>query len=353
MSVSGPTPLTYASSGVDIDAGEEAVRRIKRMVESTHGPEVPSGIGGFGGLFAPGLTGLVEPVLVSGTDSVGSKLKLAFAGGRHNTVGIDAVAMCVNDIICSGARPLFFLDYIGIGRLEPGVVEQIVEGVVEGCRRARCALLGGEMAELPSIYAEGEYDLVGFAVGLADRPRLVTGEAAQPGDALIGLASSGLHSNGYSLSRHVVLDVAGLALDDELPGTGRSVLDELLEPTAIYVPEVTALLEAVPVHGLANITGGGLAGNVHRALRDGLVARIEGGLWPVPPVFRFIAEAGPVDRSEMLRTFNMGVGMVVVTAAERADEAIVALAGVGRAAWRIGTVAAHDGPAATVAEGEC
>jgi len=347
------TPLTYAASGVDIDAGEEAVRRIKRMVESTHGPEVLSGIGGFGGLFAPDLSGVAEPVFVSGTDSVGSKLRLAFAGGRHNTVGIDAVAMCVNDIICSGARPLFFLDYIGIGRLEPGVVERIVEGVVEGCRRAGCPLLGGEMAELPSIYAEGEYDLAGFAVGLADRSRLITGEAAQPGDALVGIASSGLHSNGYSLSRQVVLQVARLSLDDELPGTGRSVLDEMLEPTAIYVSEVRALLEAVPVHGLANITGGGLPDNAHRALRDGLVARVDGGSWPVPAVFRFIADAGPVDGAEMLRTFNMGVGMVAVVPQEAAEAAVAAVRKLGRAAWRIGAVAAHDGPARTVVEGVC
>ena len=224
--------LTYAHAGVNIEAGEEAVRRIARTVASTHGPEVLAGVGGFGGLYQPDLTGIVTPVLVSATDGVGTKLKVAYAAGVHDTVGIDNVAMNVNDILCQGARPLFFLDYIGVGTLEPGTVERIVAGVAEGCRRAECALLGGEMAELPGIYAEGEYDLAGFAVGIADRERLITGERVEAGDALIGLPSSGLHSNGYALARRAVFGQRA-RIGDELPGCGRTVAEELPEPTRI------------------------------------------------------------------------------------------------------------------------
>lgn len=346
-----PPGLTYAHAGVNIEAGEEAVRRIARTVASTHGPEVLAGVGGFGGLYQPDLTGIVTPVLVSATDGVGTKLKVAYAAGVHDTVGIDNVAMNVNDILCQGARPLFFLDYIGVGTLEPGTVERIVAGVAEGCRRAECALLGGEMAELPGIYAEGEYDLAGFAVGIADRERLITGERVEAGDALIGLPSSGLHSNGYALARRAVFGSAGLSIGDELPGCGRTVAEELLEPTRIYVRPVLDLMARVPVKGLAHITGGGLPGNVNRALRHGMRAVVRGGSWNVPPIFRFIAEAGPVEEAEMLRTFNLGLGMVAVVSAEAVNAAIECLGRGGIQAQVVGEVEAWDGPASVRIEG--
>jgi phosphoribosylformylglycinamidine cyclo-ligase len=336
---------------VDVEAGEEAVRRIRDAVASTHGPEVLKGIGGFGGLFQPDLTGLAQPVLVSATDGVGTKLKVAVAAGIHDTVGIDNVAMNVNDILCQGARPLLFLDYIGVGSLEPGVVESIVAGVAEGCRQAGCALVGGEMAELPGIYSEGEYDLVGFAVGIADRDRLITGDAVDPGDVLIGLASSGLHSNGYSLARRVVFEAAGLTLADEMPGCGGTVADLLLEPTRIYVRAVLELMDEVTIKGLAHITGGGLPGNVGRALPEGTCAVIRGGAWEVPPIFRFLSEAGPVEQDEMLRTFNMGLGMVAVVDAEASGRALDGLARRGIPAWTIGAIEATEGPATVRVEG--
>lgn len=347
----GSGGLTYAQAGVSIEAGEEAVRRIAQIVATTHGPEVLRGIGGFGGLFEPNLSCISQPVLVSATDGVGTKLKVAYAAGVHDTVGIDNVAMNVNDILCQGARPLFFLDYIGVGTLEPGTVERIVAGVAEGCRRAQCALLGGEMAELPGIYAEGEYDLAGFAVGIVDRQKLITGDSIQPGDVLIGLASSGLHSNGYALARRVVFEVAGLLLQDTLPGTGRTVAEELLEPTRIYVRPVLALMERVTVKGLAHITGGGLPGNVHRALPVGTCAVVHAGTWHVPSIFRFIAEAGPVDEGEMLRTFNMGLGMVAVVAPAEVPLALETLGEWGVEAMVVGEVAPRDGPASVCVEG--
>jgi phosphoribosylformylglycinamidine cyclo-ligase len=330
--------LTYSEAGVDLEAADDAVRRISDLVARTHGPEVLSGIGGFGGVFAPRLSDTPDPVLVAGADSVGSKLKVAFAAGRHDTVGIDAVAMCVNDVLCQGAMPLFFLDYIGIGKLEPGVVERIVSGVAEGCRQAECALLGGETAELPGLYSEGEYDLAGFAVGMVARQRLIDGSRVRAGDRLIGLASSGLHSNGYALARRVVFDVAGLGPDDLLPGAGGTVADVLLEPTRIYVAAVRRLMDAVPVVGLAHITGGGLPGNVPRAFGPELAARVEAGAWDVPPVFRFLAEAGPVAEEEMLRTFNVGLGMVAVVPDGAEGDACSALAEAGVDAAVVGAV---------------
>ncbi len=343
--------VTYAESGVDIAAGEEAVERIRGLVSATHGPEVLEGIGGFGSLFAPDLSKTPQPVLVSGTDSVGTKLKVAFLAAKHDTVGVDCVAMSVNDVLCQGARPLFFLDYIGIGVLAPGVAEDLVRGVAEGCRQAQCALVGGEMAELPGIYSEGEYDLVGFAVGVVDRSTIVNGRSVKPGQALIGLASSGLHSNGYSLARKVVLEIAGLGVGDPLPGCGRTVGEEMLEPTRLYTKPVMALLDAMPVHGLAHITGGGLTGNVPRCLPDGVDARIEIGSWPVPPIFDFIARTGPVAEAEMFHVFNMGVGLAAVVDADRADQAVAVAGEAGVQAFRIGEVVAADGPARVQLEG--
>lgn len=340
-----PRPLTYAASGVDIEAGDEAVRRIRGMVARTHGPEVLGGIGSFGGLYALGGHGLTDPVLVSGTDGVGTKLRVAFLADRHDTIGIDGVAMCVNDVLCQGARPLFFLDYVGTGALVPGRIEQIVSGVVAGCEQAGCALVGGETAELPGIYGPGEYDLVGFTVGIVDRSRMLDATLARPGDVLIGMLSSGLHSNGYSLARKVVFDVAGLGIGDQLPGCGGTVADVLLEPTRIYVRPVVELLARHEVHGLAHITGGGLPGNVNRALPADTEAVIDLTAWTAPPVFQFLAEHGPVERDEMLRTFNMGIGMVAVLPRPEVAGALALLSEHGVACAEIGVVRSGSGPA--------
>src|SRR5215470_4390338 len=266
-------PLTYREAGVDIDAGDEAVRRIAPLARATTRPEVLGGVGAFAA-FVRLPPGLVEPVLVSSTDGVGSKLKIAFLTDRHTTVGIDLVAMGVNDVLVHGAEPLYFLDYIGVARVDPARIEAVVTGVAEGCRRAGCALVGGETAELPDLYHPGEYDLAGFAVGVVERARIVNGRAVKAGDRVLGLASSGLHSNGYSLARRIVFDVLGLKAEATLPGTGRSVADELLEPTRIYAAAVKSLLEAVPVAAMAHITGGGLVGNVPRVLPEGCRAVI-------------------------------------------------------------------------------
>lgn len=338
--------LTYAAAGVDVQAGEEAVRRIRSLVARTHGPEVLGGIGAFGGLFSMGGDATDAPVLVSGTDGVGTKLLVAFAADRHDTVGIDVVAMSVNDILCQGARPLFFLDYIGTHRLAPERMEAIVAGVVRGCELAGCALIGGEMAELPDIYAEGEYDLVGFAVGIVGRERMQDGTRARPGDVLVGLHSSGLHSNGYTLARRIVFERAGLGVGDRFPFSEATVGEVLLEPTRIYVKPVLTLLEGHEVHGLAHITGGGLPGNVNRALPVDTVAEILWGSWPVPPIFGWLEEHGPVAREEMLRTFNMGLGMVAILPPSEVDAARALLEAGGVSTSVVGEIAAGSGPAA-------
>jgi phosphoribosylformylglycinamidine cyclo-ligase len=331
--------LTYRDAGVDIDAGDEAVRRIAPLARSTHRPEVLGGVGGFAG-FVRVPAGYREPVLVSSTDGVGSKLKVAFMANRHDTVGIDLVAMGVNDLLVHGAEPLYFLDYIGIGQLDPARVEALVRGVAEGCRRAGCALIGGETAELPDLYAVGEYDLAGFAVGVVERERILDGAAVKPGDLVLGLASSGLHSNGYSLARRIVFHVLGLRIDAMLPGTGRTVADELLEPTRIYAAAVRAALAAGEVTAMANITGGGLTGNVPRVLPDGCRVVLRRGSWRVPPVFETLREAGRVREPEMLRTFNLGVGYVVIVRAAAADHVRRALESAGETVWPIGEVVA-------------
>jgi phosphoribosylformylglycinamidine cyclo-ligase len=294
--------LTYRDAGVDIDRGEALVDRISPLARRTLRPEVLAGIGGFGGLCALP-TGYTEPVLVSGTDGVGTKLKVAFATGRHDTIGIDLVAMCVNDIAVSGAEPLFFLDYFASGKLDVAVGEAVVAGIAEGCVQAGCALIGGETAELPGMYADGEYDLAGFAVGVVEKSRIIDGSRIRPGDQVLGLASSGLHSNGYSLARKALLETLALPLE--------SVADDLLRPTRIYVKAMRAALLAGAVHGAAHITGGGLVDNPPRVLADGLIIQLREGSWPEPAIFGRIAEAG-VAREELRRTFNLGLGMLLI-----------------------------------------
>lgn len=337
------TGLTYADAGVDINAGEEAVRLMRGAVRSTFRPEVLADIGSFGGLFALDTAKYREPVLVSGTDGVGTKLRIAMLTDRHDTIGIDAVAMCVNDILTQGAEPLFFLDYLAVGRLLPEKVAEIVAGVAEGCRQAGCALIGGETAEMPGFYGPEEYDLAGFAVGVAERGKIIDGRAILPGDKLIGLPSSGLHSNGYSLARKVLLDAAGYGVDTRLDTLGRTVGEEMLEPTRIYVRAVLPLLERFSIKGLAHITGGGLTENIPRILPAGTAVQIRAEAWPAPPVFELIEKAGRVDKAEMRRTFNMGVGMVLAVSGEDAGPVQEDLAARGEKSYLIGEVTTGQG----------
>jgi phosphoribosylformylglycinamidine cyclo-ligase len=340
----GPPGETYAGAGVDIDAGEEAVRRIKDKVRSTFRPEVIGDIGGFGGLFALDVARYRNPVLVSSTDGVGTKALVAHATGRFTTIGVDLVAMCVDDLVCQGAEPLFFLDYIAVGRLDPEHVEQLVEGVADGCRQARCALIGGEMAEHPGAMEPGEFDLVGFAVGVAERDRLVTGRSVGVGDVLIGLPSPNLRSNGYSLARRVLLDRAGLALDGPAyEGAAHSLADELLAPSVIYAPAVAALLEKVDVRAVAHITGGGIPGNLNRVLPPGTDAEVDPSTWEAPRIFGEIQRLGGVDPDEMARVFNMGIGMVVVVPEGGAYEALDTARTAGHRAVRIGRIVPGEG----------
>ncbi|OIP62304.1 MAG: phosphoribosylformylglycinamidine cyclo-ligase [Nitrospirae bacterium CG_4_9_14_3_um_filter_53_35] len=330
--------LTYKDAGVDIQAGDDFVDRISPMVHSTFGPEVLTGIGGFGGLFALDISRMKEPVLVSGTDGVGTKLRLAFLTGMHHTVGIDLVAMCVNDILVSGARPLFFLDYFATGRLNIEQSSDVVKGIVEGCRQAGCALIGGETAEMPGFYRAGEYDLAGFAVGVVERSRLIDGSRMVPGDSVIGIASSGLHSNGYSLVREVFLNVHHTDLEKTIPALGRPLGEILLEPTRIYVRSVLSLLEEKTVKGMAHITGGGIPGNLPRIFPEGCSARIRKGSWDVPAVFSVLSEYGGVPEDEMFRTFNMGIGMALVVSSGDTGEVLKRLRRSGETAWIIGEI---------------
>ena len=338
-------PITYRDAGVDIDAADELVRRIGPLARGTRTANVVSGVGGFAGLCSVP-KGLADPVLVSGTDGVGTKLKIAFATGVHDTVGIDLVAMSVNDVITLGARPLFFLDYFATGRLDVDVGEAVVRGVAEGCRQADCALLGGETAELPGMYPDGEYDLAGFAVGVVDRASILDRQAVAKGDVLIGVASSGLHSNGFSLARRVLLDRMGLALDGELADLGCTVGEALLVPTKIYARATAALCERCGdrLHGIAHITGGGLVDNLPRVIPDGLGARIDLQSFARPRLFTIIAEGGPVEESELRRTFNLGVGLVVIVAPSVTDDAVEALRTAGDQAWVLGEIVAGQDP---------
>jgi len=325
---------TYRGAGVDIAAGEVAVARIKGKVRSTYRSEVLGDIGGFGGLVEVP-AGYRQPVLVSSTDGVGTKAMVARAAGRLDTIGIDLVAMCVDDIACLGAEPLFFLDYISVGALDPDQIDALVSGVVEGCRRAGCALVGGEMAEHPGALEPGEFDLVGFAVGVVERNRVLTGDRARAGDVLIGLPSPGLRSNGYSLARRVLFERAGLALEDEL-FPGHSVADELLRPSMIYAPALRELFGDVDVRAVAHITGGGLVGNVPRVLPAGVDAELDRSAWEVPRVFTEIQRRGEVADEEMARAFNLGLGMVVVVPPGDAGRTLALLRGAGHAAAEVG-----------------
>jgi phosphoribosylformylglycinamidine cyclo-ligase len=310
---------TYKEAGVDISAGEEAVERIKRHVRSTFRPEVIGDIGGFGGLFDFAAHRYRNPVLVSSTDGVGTKALVAQAVGRFDTIGVDLVAMCVDDLVCQGAEPLFFLDYIAVGKLDPDHIEQLVAGVAEGCREAGCALVGGEMAEHPGAMDPGEFDLVGFAVGVAERDQLLSGEHVAPGDVLVGLPSPGLRSNGYSLARRVLLEKAGRSLDGPAyDGARHSLADELLEPSRIYAPAVLEVLRHVDMRAAAHITGGGLPGNLVRVLPKGAAAVVERRTWESPRIFSEIQRAGNVDDEEMARVFNLGLGMVLVVPEDEA-----------------------------------
>ncbi len=326
--------LTYKSSGVDMEAADNLSDAIARLASRTLTPGVVAGVGGFAAAVAPDLTGMTRPLLVSGTDGVGTKLKIAFATGIHHTVGIDLVAMCVNDILTTGARPLFFLDYFATGHLEQDVALKVIEGVVEGCREARCALVGGETAEMPDFYSPGEYELAGFAVGVVDEASLVTGSSCRPGDVLIGLASSGLHSNGFSLVRKVI-EARGLDLARTYEGFDRPLGEVLLTPTRIYVQAILTLLGRVPVKAMAHITGGGIPGNLPRVLPAGLRAVVRAAAIPPQPVFRFV-QGEDIEEGEMRDVFNLGVGFIVVVAPQDADAALSVLADVGETPFHLG-----------------
>ncbi len=329
--------LTYRDAGVDIDAGNALVERIKPLVAATRRPEVLAGLGGFGGLFALPPERYREAVLVSGTDGVGTKLKLAQQLGRHDTIGIDLVAMCANDVLVTGAEPLFFLDYFACGRLDVAVAEEVVKGIAEGCRQAGAALIGGETAEMPDMYAAGEYDLAGFCVGAVERAELIDGASIEAGDALVGIASSGPHSNGFSLIRRVLDGAENRDID------GAAAEDLLLAPTTIYVRPLLALCRAITVKGMAHITGGGLTDNVPRVLPGDVHAEIDVNSWTPGPTFDWLAVTGRIAADEMRRTFNCGVGMVIVVADGEVEAAIDRLAADGLAAWRLGRVVAGAG----------
>ena len=315
---------SYREAGVNIEAGYEGVKLMRRHVARTMIPGVVSDIGGFGGLFAPDIKGMAEPVLVSGTDGVGTKIRIAQLLDKHDTIGIDCVAMCVNDIICCGAKPLFFLDYIAIGKNEPEKVAAIVSGVAEGCVQSGCALIGGETAEHPGMMAAGDYDLAGFSVGIVDKPKVIDSSRMAPGDVILALPSSGIHSNGFSLVRKV-FDVEHAALDRHVPELGRTLGEALLEPTVIYVKPVLRCMEAADVKGVSHITGGGFFENIPRCIPEGLGAKIDKAAVRTPAIFKMLQEQGDISEHDMFNTFNMGVGMTVVVPKEDADRAIAAL----------------------------
>jgi phosphoribosylformylglycinamidine cyclo-ligase len=329
--------VDYKQSGVDIDAGNEVVRRIKGLARGTFTPGVLSELGSFGGLFRVGERGLKDAVLVASADGVGTKLRVAFMSGIHGTIGADLVNHCVNDILVQGAEPLFFLDYLATGRLDPDVAVQIVEGLARACRENGCALLGGETAEMPGFYADGEYDVAGFIVGAVERARLIDGRGIAPGDTLIGLPSSGLHTNGYSLARTIVFDRLKLGVHDRVPELGTTVAEALLATHRSYLPVIRPLLAAsrITIKGMAHITGGGITDNLPRVLPPGTEAVIRLGSWTVPPLFQWLERSGAVPREDMLRTFNMGVGLILAVAADDADEVIGALRAAGEPAARV------------------
>lgn len=336
--MSNKEKVTYKDAGVDIDAGNRFVQMIKPLVKSTSRPEVLTDIGGFGGLFSLQAGKYEKPTLVASTDGVGTKLKIAFLIDKHDTVGIDLVAMCVNDIVVQGAEPLFFLDYLATGKLAPEKAVEIVKGIAEGCVQAGCALIGGETAEMPGFYSEGEYDLAGFTVGVVDNSKIIDGSSITVGDRIIGIASSGLHSNGYSLARKIFFERMGLGIDSSVDGLERSLGEELLTPTRIYVKAILNLLRDFQIKGMAHITGGGIVENVPRVLPRFCQAVIEKNSWPKPPIFEIMMEAGNIEPLEMYRTFNYGIGMVLVVPEKEADEVMVRLSGLKENAFLIGEI---------------
>ena len=330
--------ITYKKAGVDIDEGDRFVSLIAPLVKKTFRPEVLTDIGSFGALFKLDIGKYRDPVLVSGTDGVGTKLKIAFVMDKHDTIGIDLVAMCVNDILTSGAEPLFFLDYFATGKLNSEKARDVVKGIAEGCRESGCSLIGGETAEMPGFYEENEYDLAGFAVGVVDRPSIVDGSGIKEGDSVIGLASSGLHSNGYSLVRRVLFESANMKPDDYVPELGMTLGEELLKPTNIYVRAIKALKGTTAIKGMAHITGGGIPGNLPRILRDGLTAAIKEGSWVIPPVFELVRKLGNVPDEDMKKTFNMGIGYVIVVDNKDSETAISNLNNSGFLACNLGFI---------------
>ena len=335
MSHPNDSPLTYRDAGVDIEAGESLVERIKPLVQKTQRPECLGNIGGFGGLFELPIDRYRRPVLVSGTDGVGTKLKLAVILDRHDTIGIDLVAMCVNDVLVLGAEPLYFLDYFATGSLSPEHAQSVIAGIATGCKAAGAALIGGETAEMPGMYSPGDYDLAGFCVGVVEKDQIIDGSHIRAGDQVLGLASSGLHSNGYSLAR-AVLERSNATLDQPI---GETTLGEaLLAPTRIYVRPILALLKAVPIHGIAHITGGGLPGNIPRILPDNCDCRIDATAWPRPEIFQWLQSEGSIDDTEMLRTFNCGIGLVIIMSSDTAAQAQQMLEASGETVYRLGEV---------------
>ena len=332
----------YESAGVNLDAGYESVERIKAHVSRTNRPGVMAGLGGFGGMFDLSELNYQKPVLVSGTDGVGTKLLLAIAADRHHTIGIDCVAMCVNDIVVQGAQPLYFLDYIATGKVEPGQIEAIVSGIADGCAQAGCALIGGETAEMPDMYAPGHYDLAGFAVGAVEKDEIITGEQVQPGDVIIGLPASGIHSNGYSLVRKILLKDNNISLTEYSTVLGEPVIDALLRPTKIYVKPILALLAQVQPHGLAHITGGGFDENIPRALPPGCQALINVDSFPRAPIFGYLQELGGIPEREMYNIFNMGIGMIIIVDKDDVQTAMQALAKAEETPFVIGEIMAGD-----------
>ena len=340
--------MDYKSAGVNIDVGNDTVKRIRALARSTFTAGVLSDIGSFGGLFRLDTSRYREPVLVTSADGVGTKLKMAFLTGRHGTVGSDLVNHCVNDILVQGAQPLFVLDYLATGQLSPDVAESVVGGIASACRDASCALIGGETAEMPGFYGEGEYDLAGFIVGVVDREKVITGQTISPGDVLVGVPSSGLHTNGYSLARRIVFDQLRLQVDSHVEDLGCSVGEALMAPHRSYLSLVRPLLDGGPIKGMAHITGGGVTENLPRVLPQGTAAVVDATAWEVPPVFRWLQQSGDVPIEDMMRTFNMGLGLVIVTAEDRAEQLLGELAARGgRDACVIGEIVAGDTPSVT------
>ncbi|PIE55723.1 MAG: phosphoribosylformylglycinamidine cyclo-ligase [Desulfobulbus propionicus] len=337
------SPSRYREAGVDIDKGNAFVERIKGLVSETHRPGVLTDIGGFSGLFAIGDKGYKNPVLVASTDGVGTKLAVAKLCGRHDTIGIDLVAMCANDVVVSGATPLFFLDYFSTGSLDMEVAADVVKGIAQGCKLARCALIGGETAEMPGLYQPGEYDLAGFIVGIGERDNLIDGSTVQAGDQIIGLPSSGIHSNGYSLVRKVLFEEQGLDPDASIEELGCTLGEELLRPTKIYVDSLTTLTRRHTIKALVHITGGGFFDNIPRVLPDGCGAVLNPAAWSRPPIFTLLKERGKISETEMYRTFNMGIGMVAIVAAEVAEEVLLQLKDLGEEALLIGEISETQG----------